>query len=50
MIGINGQVAGLIHFHRSDQLEATVTLRRLRSKRNLQVGVVSEQSRHRESR
>ena len=44
MVGINGQVAGLIHFRRSDRLEAASTLRRLRSKRNLQVGIISEQS------
>jgi cation transport ATPase len=44
MIGINGQVAGLIHFRRSDRLEAVATLRRLRSKRNLHVGIISEQS------
>ena len=44
MVGINGQVAGLIHFHRSDQLEATSTLRRLHSKRNLLIGIISEQS------
>ena len=45
MIGMNGQVAGLIHFRRSDKLEAAVTLRRLRSKRHLQVGVISGLSR-----
>ena len=44
MVGINGQVAGLIHFRRSDRLEAAATLRRLRSKRSLQVGIFSEQS------
>lgn len=44
MVGINGQVAGLIHFRRSDRLEAMATFRRLRSKRNLQVGIFSEQS------
>ena len=44
MVGINGQVAGLIHFRRSDRLEAASALRRLRSKRNLRVGIISEQS------
>ncbi len=44
MVGINGQVAGLIHFRRSNRLEAVTTLRRLRSKRSLQVGILSEQS------
>jgi cation transport ATPase len=44
MVGINGQVAGLIHFRRSDRLEATSALRRLRSKRNLQIGIISEQA------
>jgi cation transport ATPase len=44
MIGINGQVAGLIHFRRSNKLELAATLRRLRSKRSLQVGIISEQS------
>jgi cation transport ATPase len=42
MVGINGQVAGLIHFRRSDRLEAAATLRRLRSKRNLEIGIISE--------
>jgi len=42
MVGINGRVAGLIHFRHSTRLEAASTLRRLRSKRNLQVGIVSE--------
>ena len=42
MVGINGRVAGLIHFRRSDRLEAASALDRLRSKRNLQVGIVSE--------
>jgi cation transport ATPase len=43
MVGINGRVSGLIHFRHSTRLEAASTLRRLRSKRNLQVGIVSEQ-------
>ena len=42
MVGINGRVAGLIHFRRSDRLEAASALHRLRSKRNLPVGIVSE--------
>ena len=42
MVGINGRVAGLIDFRHSTRLEAASTLRRLRSKRNLQVGIVSE--------
>jgi cation transport ATPase len=42
MVGINGRVAGLIHFRRSDRLELASALDRLRSKRNLQVGIVSE--------
>ena len=42
MVGINGRVAGLVHFRRSDRLEAASALDRLRSKRNLQVGIVSE--------
>jgi cation transport ATPase len=42
MVGINGQVAGLIHFRRSDRLEAAATLRRLRSKRNLKIGMITE--------
>ena len=41
MIGINGQVGGLIHFRRSTRYEAVSTLNRLRSKRNLQIGIVS---------
>jgi cation transport ATPase len=43
MVGINGQVAGLIHFRRSDRLLATSALRRLRSKHHLWVGIISEQ-------
>ncbi len=44
MVGVNGQVAGLIHFRRSDRLLAASALRRLRSKYNLWVGIISEQS------
>jgi cation transport ATPase len=44
MIGINGQVAGLIHFRRSERLEAISALRRLRSKRNLRIGIISDVS------
>jgi len=43
MVGINGRVAGLIHFRHSTRLEAASTLQRLRSRRNLRVGIVSEQ-------
>ena len=41
MVGVNGQVAGLIHFRRSDRLEAISVLRRLRTKRNLLIGIIS---------
>ena len=44
MVGINGRLAGLIHFRRSGQLEAASALKRLRSKRNVQIGIISEQS------
>ena len=44
MVGINGQVAGLIHFRRSDRPKASAALRRLCTKRNLQVGIISEHS------
>jgi cation transport ATPase len=44
MVGINGQVAGLIHFRRSNRFEAASALRRLRSKHHLWVGIISEQS------
>jgi len=44
MVGINGRVAGLIHFRRSARLAAASTLQRLRSKRNVQIGIVSDQS------
>jgi cation transport ATPase len=43
MVGINGRVAGLIHFGYSTRLEGAATLQRLRSQRNLQIGIVSEQ-------
>jgi cation transport ATPase len=43
MVGINGQVAGLIHFRRSDRLEAAATLLRLHSKRNLEIGIITEE-------
>jgi cation transport ATPase len=44
MVGINGRVAGLIHFRRSARLAAASPLQRLRSKRNVQIGIVSDQS------
>jgi cation transport ATPase len=44
MVGINGQVAGLIHFRRSETLDGAAALRRLRSKQNLYIGIISEQS------
>ena len=44
MVGVNGRVAGLIHFRRSTRLEAASVLKRLRSKRNIQVGMISTQS------
>jgi cation transport ATPase len=43
MVGINGRVAGLIHFRRSGRLEAALALKRLRSKRSIQVGMISSQ-------
>ena len=43
MVGVNGQVAGLIHFRRSDRLVATAALRRLCTKRNLHIGIISDQ-------
>jgi cation transport ATPase len=43
MVGINGRVAGLIHFRRSGRLEAASVLRRLRARWNLQICVVSDQ-------
>ncbi len=42
MVGINGRVAGLIHFRRSNRLVAASALRRLCAKRDLQFGLVSE--------
>ena len=44
MVGVNGRVAGLIHFRRSTRPEAASVLKRLRSKRNIQVGMISSQS------
>ena len=43
MVGINGQVGGLVHFRRSDRIEAVAMLRRLRAKRNLLVGIISQE-------
>jgi Cu2+-exporting ATPase len=43
MVGINGRVSGLIHFQHSSRLEAASTLQRIRSRRNLHVGIVSKQ-------
>jgi cation transport ATPase len=43
MVGINGRVAGLIHFRRTERLEATAALLRLRSRHNLNIGLVSDQ-------
>lgn len=45
MVGINSRVAGLIHFRRSARFASASTLQRLRSKRNVQIGIVSDQSR-----
>jgi Cu2+-exporting ATPase len=42
MVGINGRVAGLIHFRRSARLELAPVFRQLRIKRNLGVGIVSD--------
>jgi cation transport ATPase len=44
MVGINGRVAGLIHFRRSARPEAASAFERLRSKRSIQIGIVSGQS------
>ncbi len=44
MVGINGRVAGLLHFRRSAEPQAALALKRLRSKRNIQVGIISGQS------
>jgi cation transport ATPase len=44
MVGINGRVAGLIHFQRSSRPEATSTFKRLQSKRNVRIGLISNQS------
>ena len=43
MVGINGRVAGLIHFRRSERLQAGPALLRLRSRHNLNIGLVSDQ-------
>ena len=43
MVGINGRVAGLIHFRYSTRLEATPALQQVRSRQNLRVGILSEQ-------
>ena len=43
MVGINGRVAGLIHFRRSEQLAGAATLLRLRSRHNLIIGLVSDE-------
>ena len=44
MVGINGRVAGLIHFQRSSRPEVSSTFKRLRSKRNVRIGLISNQS------
>ncbi len=43
MVGVNGRIAGLIHFQRTDRLEAAATIGRLRAKRGVAVGLVSSQ-------
>ena len=43
MVGINGQLGGLVHFRRSDRFEAVATLRRLRAKRNILIGIISQE-------
>jgi cation transport ATPase len=44
MVGINGQIAGLIHFRHSDRLRAAAALREVRERAGnpLTVGIVSE--------
>jgi cation transport ATPase len=44
MVGINGRLAGLVHFRRSARLEAASALKRLRSKRSIQIGLISGES------
>ena len=43
MVGINGRVTGLIHFKRSTRFQAASAIEKLRSERNLQVGIISSQ-------
>jgi cation transport ATPase len=43
MVGINGRVAGLIHFGRSNRLEAISALNQLRATANLQIGILSDE-------
>jgi cation transport ATPase len=42
MVGINGRVAGLIHFRHSARFKLASALQQLRSRRNLRVGIISE--------
>ena len=44
MVGINGRLTGLIHFRRSARPEAASAFERLRSKRSIQIGIISDQS------
>ncbi len=44
MVGVNGRVLGLVHFRRSKRLAVAPVLRRLRSRGNLQLGLVSDQA------
>lgn len=41
MVGVDGRIAGLIHFLRSDRLEAAAAIARLKAKRGIDVGLVS---------
>ena len=42
MVGVNGRVAGLVHFRRSTRLTILPALERMRKRRNIQIGLFSE--------
>lgn len=44
MVGINGQVGGLVHFRRSAKPEAVAILRRLCTKRDIHIGLMSQET------
>jgi cation transport ATPase len=44
MVGVNGRIAGLIHFRRADHPAAVSTLRRLQANKGLRLGILTDRT------